>query len=117
MGLLVACIAMNDFGRVRREARRRDREEHAEADVARPRHLPPPRHPPGLQAMPPWHTAAQRAFRLATDANRRTVLQRLITEGDEALQLLAASAGTSRRAVLSRVLGEAVVQESAASGY
>ena len=53
------------------------------------------------------------AFRLVADANRRTVLQRLIIEGDETLQLLAASAGTSRRAVLARVLGEAVVQEYA----
>ena len=106
LGILVACLAMHDFGRVPRGPRRYAIED---ANVPRPQHLPPP---PGLQAMPPWHPAAQRALQHTADVNRRLVLRRLLDDGDEALTLLAASLGVSRRAALARMLGETVVQQN-----
>jgi hypothetical protein len=68
---------------------------------------------PGLQQMPPWHGAVDLALGMATDANRRILLQRLRDEGEPALQFLAASTGVSRRRALETLLGAAVVQRHA----
>jgi hypothetical protein len=63
----------------------------------------------------PWQNAVITALAQTSEHHRRIVLQRLIDDGDEALQLLAASAGVSRRAALARVLGESVVTSHAAA--
>jgi hypothetical protein len=55
---------------------------------------------------PPWHVAVQSALLQTSDVHRRIVLQRLLDDGNAALDLLAAHAGVSRRAALSRLLGE-----------
>ena len=68
---------------------------------------------PGLAAIPPWLDAARNAF-LVAQGPQRIILQRLVEEGDPALQLLAAAmGGVSRRAALERVLGHQVVQAHA----
>ena len=69
----------------------------------------PPLPPPGLPLQPLWHQAVRDALVHAVDPNRRIVLQRLLDDGDAALQLMAASAGVSRRIALSRVLGEVIL--------
>ena len=62
---------------------------------------------------PAWHQAAEAALAQA-DGTRRLVLQRLVDDGDVALQLLTANAGVSSRIMLGRILGESVVQANAA---
>jgi hypothetical protein len=68
------------------------------------------RHSRGLalpaEQRPPWHVAVQSALLQTGDVHRRIVLQRLLDDGNAALDLLAAHAGVSRRTALSRLLGE-----------
>ena len=68
---------------------------------------------PGLALIPPWHGAVRDALQAAQDEPRRTVLRRLCEDGDAALELLAASSGATKRAVLARLLGENLVQTNA----
>ena len=69
--------------------------------------------PPGLHTMPAWHAAVLAEHCITTEGPRRVILQRLIKEGDAALELLAALAGVSKREALARVLGPTVVQANA----
>ena len=68
---------------------------------------------PGLQIIPPWHEAVREALVATNDAHRRIVLQRLLEDGDAALDMLAAGGGMSRRSALARMVGENVVQANA----
>ena len=52
----------------------------------------------------PWHHAVQSALLQAADGPRKLVLQRLLDDGDDALQLLAANSGVSPGVMLGRVL-------------
>ena len=70
--------------------------------------------PPGLMAMPPWHSAVQNALLMA-HGPQRVVLQRLLDDGEPALDFLAAVAGVPRRNALARLLGEQLVQAQAAA--
>ena len=70
---------------------------------------------PGLSPMQPWHHAAQMELRAAPSGPRRVLLQRLVDEGDAALELLAAAYSVSKRDALARVLGEHVVRINAAA--
>jgi hypothetical protein len=111
MGVAVACLALRDF--------RRD-VAVVQPEVARPEHLPqhtaqqlPRPLSPGLRPIPLWHAAAREALRVATDAPRRLVLQKLYDEGDAALDLLAIAGGISRREALGRILGTEIVMNNA----
>ena len=84
----------------------------ASLQIAAPAPLQPP---PGLQPMPLWHQAARNALAFAPDGPQRVMLRRLVEDGDAALEFLVASTGASRRAALSRVLGEQVVATNAVS--
>ena len=68
---------------------------------------------PGLAVMQPWHRTAQAELQTAPGGPRRIILQRLVDEGDAALELLAAMGGVSKRDALARVLGDAVVRTNA----
>ena len=64
---------------------------------------------------PAWHSAVEAALAMQTaEGPRRLVLQRLLDDGDHALQLMAATAGVSPRVALGRALGDNLVQNNAA---
>jgi len=71
--------------------------------------------PPGLSPMPGWHWAVEAELRVAPEGPRRIILQRLVDEGDAALDLLAAAGGVTRRDALARVLGEQTVRSNVAA--
>ena len=102
IGFLIGLNFWDLLGRLEQVPQRLDR--------VRRRFIAPP---PGLQVGPPWQHAIRDALAVAIDVNHRIVLQRLLDDGDAALQLLAASTGVSKRAALVRVLGEHVVQANA----
>ena len=64
--------------------------------------------------MPPWHQAACDALRFAPEGPQRIVLQRLVEDGEPALDFLVSSTGIPRRAALARALGEHMVATHAA---
>ena len=57
-------------------------------------------------AEPEWSNRVRAALAQTTDPRRRTVLERLLRDGESALQLLADEANVSRAVALARVLGE-----------
>ena len=69
--------------------------------------------PPGLHSIPPWHRAAQTELQGSHAGPRRTILQRLVDDGDTALEFLAAAGGVTKREALARVLPPQVVHANA----
>ena len=69
----------------------------------------------GQARRPLWHPAAAAALAMAGNGPERVFLQRLVDDGDAALQMLALCTGVAPREALARVLGREFVATHAAS--
>ena len=109
MGILLGLHFWDFLARLERFAQRVERVRRVAAVV--PNLLAAP---PGFVVAPLWHAAANDALRNA-QGPLRLVVQRLVEDGEPALELSAAANVITKRAALGRVFGEQVVRVHVAS--